>query len=88
MTNIMTLNTEKAVSNPEAVFDTPAALVGHIGLTRGQKNSALERWTFNVRARVDALSEGMMNHPGGTYSKDVELVRVLEKAALELKEQA
>lgn len=85
MTEIMNCDTQKATTDPESVFELPAEVVEHVGLTRGQKIATLERWAFSVRARVDALSEGMMNHPGGAYTRDVELLRSIEKAITELK---
>lgn len=72
---IMHLNTEKAVSDPEAVFATPGDLANETGLTRGQKIAALQRWEFTVRERVDAVNEGMTNHAGRDYTDDVELMR-------------
>jgi hypothetical protein len=86
MTEIMKIDMQKATTDPEAVFESPAEVGEQIGLTRGQKIATLERWAFSVRARVDALSEGMMNHPGGAYTRDVELVRTIEKAIEELRQ--
>ena len=84
MAEIMHINMHNATTDPEAVFGSPAEVVGHVGLTRGQKIATLERWGFSVRARIDALSEGMLNHPNGAYTRDVELVRTIEKAIEEL----
>jgi hypothetical protein len=86
MTEIMNIDMHKATTDPEAVFDEPIDVVEQVGLTRGQKIATLERWAFSVRARIDALSEGMMNHPDGAYIRDVELVRVIEKAVEELRQ--
>ena len=80
MTRIMdAIDTPAATDDPESNFDSPSALAEHIGLTRGQRLAALERWTFSVRARVDAVSEGMNSHSEGNYTQDVELLRDLEK---------
>ena len=79
MAEIMNIDMQKATTDPEAVFKSPAEIAEHVGLTRGQKIATLEKWAFSVRARVDALSEGMMNHPNGAYTRDVELLRNIEK---------
>ena len=86
MTEIMNIDMQKATNDPAAVFESPAEIIEHIGLTRGQKIATLEKWGFSVRARIDALSEGMLNHPGGAYTRDVELVRSIEKAIEELRQ--
>ena len=78
MTEISNINVRQATTDPEAVFGSPSELVASVGLTRGQKISALEKWAFNVRARVDALSEGMLNHPDGAYARDVESLGQIE----------
>jgi hypothetical protein len=85
MSEIMNIDMQKATSDPEAVFELPIQVVEHVGLTRGQKIVTLEKWAFSVRARVDALSEGMMNHPNGAYTRDVELLRNIEKEIAALK---
>lgn len=85
MTEISNVNVRQATSDPEAAFRSPSELVASVGLTRGQKISALEKWAFNVRARVDALSEGMLNHPEGAYAKDVDLLRLIENVLEELR---
>ena len=87
MTEIMNINVQQAVTDPESVFETPQAMVEQVGLTRGQKISSLDRWAFSVRSRVDALSEGMLNHPAGGYTRDVELLRQIETHLDALREQ-
>ena len=84
MTEIMNIDMQKAITDPEAGFGSPTEAVEQIGLTRGQKIATLEKWSFSVRARIDALSEGMLNHPHGEYTRDIELVRTIEKAIEEL----
>lgn len=79
MAVIMQIDTAKATSNPESVFADPGEIVGHIGLTRGQKVSALQRWAFDLRARIDAVSEGMNGHQEGAYTRDVALLRTVER---------
>ena len=86
MTEIMNIDIQKATTDPEAIFELPSEVVEHVGLTRGQKIATLEKWAFCVRARVDALSEGMVNHPEGAYTRDVDMLRSIEKAIVELKD--
>ncbi len=52
MSTIMHIDTTKATSDPEGVFGHPAELAHHIGLTRGQKIAALERWALALRERL------------------------------------
>lgn len=86
MTEIMSINTEKALADPEAVFAAPEDLATSIALTRGQRIAALDRWAFTVRARIDALSEGMTSHPEGAYDRDVELARLISRLTQALRE--
>ncbi len=79
MAEIMHINSTQAVSDPETAFEHPHDIAEHIGLTRGQKIAALERWNFNVRARLDAVSEGMTTRPDGSYDSDSQLARELER---------
>lgn len=53
MGTIMHIDTSKATSDPEAVFGHPAELAHHIGLTRGQKIAALERWVLALKERLE-----------------------------------
>lgn len=68
------------IDNPEVAYDTPAALMKCSRHTPVEKRVALEQWAFTVRARVDAVSEGMMSRPKGSYARDVELLRQIEEA--------
>lgn len=79
MSLIIAINTKKATIDPESVFAHPSEVAEHIALTRGQKIATLERWAFAVRARVDAMSEGMIDDTGAAYVCDVELLRRIEK---------
>ena len=79
MNRAETLADPNAIRDPESVFKSPAELVVHRELGDRQKIAALETWAFNVRARVDATSEGM-SAPGGAYTRDVELLRQIEKS--------
>ena len=84
----MQINTVKAVDNPEAVFGSPHEVETHVGLTRGQKIAAVERWIFNVQARLDAVSEGMTSRPDGADAIDCELLRDLGKLLEYLRAQS
>ena len=79
MTKIMQINSTQAVADPETAFEHPGEIADHVGLTRGQKIAALERWIFSVRARLDAVSEGMTSRPDGAYSADSQLAGELER---------
>jgi hypothetical protein len=79
MSEISKVNVQLATTDPESAFKHPDELVECVGLTRGQKLAALEKWAFSVRSRVDAVSEGMLNHSGGAYTHDVEMLREIEK---------
>ena len=79
MAEIMQINSTQALTDPEAVFEHPGEIADHVGLTRGQKIAALERWIFTVRARLDAVSEGMTSRPDGAYSADSQLAREIER---------
>lgn len=57
MSTIMHIDTSKATSDPEAVFGHPAELAHHIGLTRGQKIAALERWALALKERLQIPGE-------------------------------
>ena len=68
MATIAKINREAARNNPETVFDTPRALADAPTLTRAEKITALKRWAFDVRERLDASSEGMV--PSSTIRED------------------
>lgn len=76
----------RATSNPDAGFASPDEVVENIALTAGQKIATLDRWAFTVRSRVDAMSEGMTTQPEGAYTRDVELLRQIEKCLQKLRE--
>ncbi len=80
MAEIYRINMRAATTDPEATFSRPSEVAEHLGLTRGQKIATLEKWQFAVRSRVDSVSEGMTNYPEGAYTRDVDLLRDLEKA--------
>jgi hypothetical protein len=79
MTEIMNINTKKATSDPESIFSSPEEVTNHVGLTRGQKIATLKKWVFMVRSRLDAVNEGMTTDAGGSYTRDSEMLRQLEK---------
>ncbi|KAB2849166.1 MAG: hypothetical protein F9K44_08760 [Hyphomicrobiaceae bacterium] len=75
MAELLSINTKRALDDPEAEFDTPAAIVSTLGLTRGQKIAALDKWRFIVQRRLDSSSEGMAGRVEGMQSGDAELLR-------------
>jgi hypothetical protein len=52
MSTILRIDVEQARLHPEQVYARPADIIGEIGLTRGQKIAALERWEGRVHARL------------------------------------
>ena len=75
MSTISHLNRERALSNPEAEFANPEALLAEVGLTRGEKIGALRRWADLVERRLAAGNEGMPVND--TEERDAELKRVI-----------
>jgi hypothetical protein len=74
-----TLAPEGSAIDPETIFRRPADVVERSVLTIDQKINVLEKWLFSVRARIDAVSEGMNSHNAGAYAKDVDVQREIEK---------
>jgi len=79
------LNHDRVTNNPESDFDTPQSLVEEVGLTRGQKIAALERWAFLVDRRPASGNEGMPTY--GTEPHDAELLPEIELQIASLKEE-
>ena len=50
---------ERALVNPAAVFDTPAAVLGHPALLRPFKREILRRWAWDEYLKEVAAAEGM-----------------------------
>lgn len=73
MSEIMRLNPDKARQDPETVFDRPADIEKHVGLTRGQKLATLRRWEVDVTQRLEATDEGMPSN--GTSADDAALLK-------------
>ncbi len=63
MTEIARLSRSAAKENPGEVFESPAAVVAEVMLTRGEKIGALERWRRDVLLEMTATSEGMRAEP-------------------------
>ena len=78
------LNREKALYDPESVFDSPGAVATEVGLTRGEKLSALQRWSYSVNRRLASGYEGMPTN--GTEPRDAELLRNIELTREHLKQ--
>ena len=49
----------RALQNPQAVFDTPEAVLQHRDLSRQQKIEILRRWEFDARELEVAEEENM-----------------------------
>lgn len=76
MAEIMRINPEKARQDPEAVFKRPADIDKEVGLTRGQKLTALRRWEADVTRRLASTSEGMPSHD--TMANDSVLLKEIK----------
>lgn len=76
------INREAAKNNPESQFDSPEALAKEVGLTRGEKIAALERWACLVDRRLQSGDEGMPTY--GTEPRDAELLRRIKVVQAEL----
>jgi hypothetical protein len=63
MAEIARLSRSAAKENPGEAFESPAALVAEVMLTRGEKIGALERWRRDVLLEMTATSEGMRTEP-------------------------
>ena len=63
---------DEARYNPESEFEHPRDLANAVGLTRGEKLAALDRWEFQVERRLAAASEGMPTW--GRASADLKLL--------------
>ena len=85
MVEITSINTKRALDDPEAEFASPVEIVTKIGLTRGQKIAALQKWRFAVQRRLDSGSEGM-SPQDGAQTADSELLRRLTNALDELRQ--
>ena len=76
MTEIMRINPDKARQDPESVFKRPADIDKEVGLTRGQKLTALRRWEADVTRRLASTGEGMPSHD--TTSSDSVLLKEIK----------
>lgn len=75
-TKLTDLNRERALYDPESEFDSPRAIASEVGLTRGEKLAALQRWSYSVDRRLASGYEGMPTN--GTEARDAELLRDIE----------
>ena len=73
-------STTENIQNPEDKYESPCELLKCSKLDPREKLEALDQWAFNVRSRVDAVSEGMTTRNDGSYTADVELLRDIERA--------
>jgi hypothetical protein len=76
MSEIMRINPDKARLDPETVFEKPAEIEKHVGLTRGQKLATLRRWEADVTQRLEATTEGMPSND--TTSADAALLKEIK----------
>jgi hypothetical protein len=68
---------DEARYNPESEFEHPEELANAVGLTRGEKLAALDRWAFQVERRLAAASEGMPTY--GRAAADLQLLEDIRR---------
>lgn len=78
MAEILHINTDKARLAPETVFARPLDVVAEVGLTRGQKISALERWRNSLLDRIRSTEEGMQPPAGQTADESATVHEIAE----------
>jgi hypothetical protein len=86
MSVVSHLDAKKARYDPEAAFGSPEKLADEVGLTRGQKLSALGDWAFDVERRLAAGSEGMPTH--GAAAADLVLLEKIRATEARLRDRA
>jgi|LNFM01.1.fsa_nt_gb hypothetical protein len=82
MAEIARLSRSVAKQNPGQAFDSPAALVAEVMLTRGEKLGALERWRRDILQEMTATGEGM--RPDAASDRLARLLREIDAAIREL----
>jgi hypothetical protein len=82
MAEIARLSRSAAKENPGEAFESPAALVAEVMLTRGEKIGALERWRRDVLLQMTATGEGMSPDPH--TGRPARLLREIDAAIREL----
>lgn len=82
MSTISHINPQNARFNPGGEFEHPRALVEEVGLTRGQKLAALQRWAFEVERRLASAEEGMPSND--MVAGDLKLLEEIRMAEREL----
>ena len=89
MTTILNLNTKQAREAPDTVFARPLDVVSQLGLTRGQKIAALERWRETLEDQLRATDEGMVPPAGQTAREaaTVEEIGTALRLVLDRREQ-
>jgi hypothetical protein len=79
-------SSQEARYNPEGEFEHPNELANAVGLTRGEKLAALDRWEFQVERRLAAGSEGMPTW--GRAAADLKLLEDIRRARETLRHAA
>ena len=82
MTEIININTEKSRFEPDAVYEKPDDVVKELGLTRGQKIAALERWELALHDRIRATGEGMAPEAGQTADEAATVIEIAQALAM------
>lgn len=63
------IDLDKALLDPASVFAAPEAVLGHAGLTTGQKIEILRRWEYDAAESDVATEEGMPGNDTGILSR-------------------
>jgi hypothetical protein len=73
----MTIDVQKALANPAAVFSSPAAVTREESLSREQKIRILEQWEYDARELAVAEEENMTGGPPNRLHEVLQALRSL-----------
>lgn len=79
----ISLNRDAAKWDPEAEFESPEEVAGHVLLTRAEKLSILDRWRTSILSELAAIGEGMATR--GLSSKRLQLLASVEQLRAKLR---
>lgn len=79
----ISLNRDAAKWDPEAEFESPEEVAGHVLLTRAEKLSILDRWRTSILSELAAIGEGMATR--GLSSKRLRLLASVEQVRAKLR---
>lgn len=73
----MTIDVQKALANPAAVFSSPAAVTQENSLSREQKIRILQQWEYDARELAVAEEENMAGGPPNRLDEVLQALRSL-----------